>query len=288
MTFNPPRLLEWRAYMQQQTGLPAVSLGIAGSAGHRAVGTSYHLGLDDLILSKNPYSYHTARDRAGASNAASATDTGNFPRLVELTMWAVAEARAGRRPDTREIIGPWSDGRAYRFDHLNGWRAELRPRGDSHETHMHESRYRDAEHRDWIQYYRPFFEEEDMPTVKEIWESDIIEKPPGYEDSKDPMWRPSSVIRSTQYWARRGALDLSEVKATVKATHAAVVGQDVAEQVAGALAEHRATLLGELAGPFTDRIAERLTDVPADQVRAALREELAALRLVVDEAEGDG
>lgn len=158
MTINPPELLKWRAYMRGVTGLPDDSLGIKGGPGHVRTGTSYHLGKDQLIFSKNPYSARHPRDKAGLSNAASACDTGWFPRLIELTAWMVDEARAGRRPDTREIIGPGRDGRAYRWAHENNWRADVRPSGDDHEEHAHEGFYRDSEFRDKVGLYKPFFE----------------------------------------------------------------------------------------------------------------------------------
>lgn len=162
MTVAPPRLLEWRSHMQAWTGLAAVQLGIVGGPGHILTGTSYHLGKDQLIMSKNPYSARHPRDVAGLTNAASACDTGPFARLVELTAWAVAQALAGRRPDTRELIGPGGDGRAYRWAVETGWRAELRPDGDDHENHLHESFFRDSEHGDKVGFYRPFFEGDDM------------------------------------------------------------------------------------------------------------------------------
>lgn len=158
MTYAPPKLLEWRSHMQVWTGLTSVQLGIAGGPGHVLTGTSYHLGQDQLKMYKDPYSARHPRDVAGLTNAASACDTGWFDRLVELTAWCVAQARAGRRPDTRELIGPAADGRAYRWAVETGWRAELRPDGDDHETHLHESFFRDSEHRDKVGFYRPFFE----------------------------------------------------------------------------------------------------------------------------------
>lgn len=222
MTFAPQRLLQLRDYLHQQTGLPFVSLGIVGDSAHRG---GFHCGRDRLIT--NDYSNRTARDRAGLTEAASASDTGNFRGLVALTKWAVGEARAGRRPDTREIIGPWSDGRAYRFDHLGGWAAQLRARGDSHESHMHESWYRDSEGRDKIRFYRPFFEEDDdMATAKEVWDYNI---PPGAdisEYSEDKAWRALSILRSTQTWAYRATKEARKSRAENKAILDAVGGLD--------------------------------------------------------------
>lgn len=157
MSYAPRSILDARAYLTAQTGLAAVSLGIVGDRRH---GTGYHLGEDRLR--SGDYSTRTARDRAGLTDAASALDIGRHDRLVELTGWLVAEARAGRLPDVREIIGPSADGRAYRYDHLSGWDAELRSRGDSHEGHGHVSWYRDSEHRDKTSMFRRFYEGDDM------------------------------------------------------------------------------------------------------------------------------
>lgn len=167
MTFAPPRLLEWRSYMRAVTGLDAASLGITGGPGHVLVGTSYHLGKDQLKMQKNPYSARYPRDVNGLSNAASACDTGQFSRLVALTKWCVEQARAGQRPDTRELIGPGGDGRAYRWAVENNWRPELRPDGDDHETHLHEGFWRDSEHRDKVGFYRPFFEGDNSVAINE-------------------------------------------------------------------------------------------------------------------------
>lgn len=156
MTYAPQRLLEVRAYLMPRTGLPAVSLGIIGSSGHHATGTSYHIGWPSLKASA--YSRQHPRDVKLKTDAASALDIGNFARLVAFTAWMVAEARAGRRPDTREIIGPAADGRAYRWAAENNWVAQRRARGDSHETHTHESYYRDSEKSDKLRYFRAFFD----------------------------------------------------------------------------------------------------------------------------------
>jgi hypothetical protein len=157
MSYAPTRLLELRDYLKKHTGLSDAALGIVGDSSHTH---GYHLGKDRTP--PGDYSTTSSRDRAGLTNAASASDIGNFPELVELTGWMVAEARAGRRPDTREIIGPGTNGRAYRWARETGWRADIRPNGDSHEFHVHESWFRDSESRDKIQFFKAFFEEYTM------------------------------------------------------------------------------------------------------------------------------
>lgn len=153
MSYAPQSLLDVRDYLRSRTGLSLASLGIVGDQAHTY---GYHLGKDRLPT--DDYSARTARDRAGLSNAASALDIGSFGRLRELTAHLVRWARAGRLGDVREIIGPGSDGRAYRWDHLSGWSAVRRAAGDSHEWHTHISFYRDAEQRSKIEPFRAFFE----------------------------------------------------------------------------------------------------------------------------------
>lgn len=164
MSYAPRSLLDAQDYLAARTGLPLVAFGIVGDSAHEY---GYHLGQDRLPV--GDYSRTTARDRAGLSNAASALDIGSFPRLRELTAHLVARARAGGLPDVRELIGPHSDGRAYRWDHLAGWSASRRARNDSHEWHLHISFYRDSEHRSKLDMFRAFFqpEEEDMALTDE-------------------------------------------------------------------------------------------------------------------------
>jgi hypothetical protein len=153
MSFAPQTLLDLRDYLQAETGLSDNELGIVGDANHTS---GYHLGEDRLP--KDDYSARTARDIAGLSDAASASDIGWFDRLVELTDYLVAEARAGHLHDGRELIGPASDGRAYRYDSLSGWKAQQRADGDPHEWHLHVSWYRDSEFRDKVELFKGFFD----------------------------------------------------------------------------------------------------------------------------------
>lgn len=153
MSYAPATLLQARAYIKSRTGLSDGALGIVGDSLHTY---GYHLGADRLKT--GDYSRQAARDRAGLSNAASALDIGSFDRLRELTAFLVREARAGRLGDVRELIGPGSDGRAYRHDHLSGWRAERQSKGNSHEWHLHISYYRDSEQRSKLPPFEQFFE----------------------------------------------------------------------------------------------------------------------------------
>lgn len=153
MSYAPQSLLDVREYLRSRTGLSLASLGIVGDQAHTY---GYHLGRDRLPA--DDYSRRTARDKAGLTNAAAALDIGNFGRLRELTAHLVRWARNGRLGDVREIIGPGSDGRAYRWDHLSGWSAVRRAAGDSHEWHTHISFYRDSEQRSKEPPFRAFFE----------------------------------------------------------------------------------------------------------------------------------
>src|SRR5687767_12420174 len=104
MTFAPRSILEVRAFLKgEDADLSDVELGIAGGPSHVATGTSYHLGRDQLQMSKNPYSARTARDKAGLSNASSALDVDDdLDELRELSVWVVAECRKNAS-DTRDL-----------------------------------------------------------------------------------------------------------------------------------------------------------------------------------------
>lgn len=153
MSYAPATLLQARTYLKSRTGLGDGALGIVGDSLHTY---GYHLGADRLKA--GDYSRQTARDRAGLTDAASALDIGSFGRLRELTAFLVREARAGHLGDVRELIGPGSDGRAYRHDHLSGWKPERQSKGNSHEWHLHVSFYRDSEHRSKVDMFRRYFE----------------------------------------------------------------------------------------------------------------------------------
>jgi len=155
MSYAPQTLLDLRWYLKAQMGLSDNELGIVGDSNHTY---GYHLGRDRL--GTNDYSARLLRDRNGLSNAASASDIGMFPRLVELTAFLVTQASSGGTTMIREIIGPGSDGRAYDWDSQNGWNPSLRSKGDAHEWHCHISWFRDTEFEEKISLFRKFFEGE--------------------------------------------------------------------------------------------------------------------------------
>lgn len=156
MSYAPQNLLDVREYIQAHTGLSDNDLGIVGDKYHTS---GYHLGRDRLPA--NDYSNRLPRDKAGLTNAASASDIGNFSQLRELTSFVLDRCRDGRMTQIRAINGPWFDGRAYRWDSQNNWQAVIKPRGDSHETHAHLEWWRDTEHQDKTWIFREFFEGDD-------------------------------------------------------------------------------------------------------------------------------
>jgi hypothetical protein len=247
MSFAPQTLLDARAYLRPRTGLSDASLGIVGSTGHTF---GYHLGRDRLAT--DDYSARTARDRAGLTDAAAALDVGSFPRLRELTAHMVAEARAGRLSDVRELIGPGSDGRAYRWDHLAGWSPVRRAAGDSHEWHLHISYYRDSERRSKLAPFQHFFEGDDMPTAKEFVDEllDRLVPTAGLaDDTLPPAWGrkvhqllayaamtsapPSRARFAADTWEHPAA---AEVRAGLAALLAAHAGGDAVAAVEQAVA----------------------------------------------------
>lgn len=177
MTFAPETLKQARAYLKaQDADLSDAELGIVGGPSHIAQGTSYHLGKDDLILSKNPYSVRTARDKAGLSNAASALDIDDdLDELRQLSIWMVDQCRQGA-PDTydiREIIFSPDGVNVYRWDRERGQTSQPIPDDDlSHRTHTHVSYYRDSEFRDKVSLFQRFYREAAMATInQEDWDN---------------------------------------------------------------------------------------------------------------------
>ena len=167
MTFAPPTLLAWRRYLKSHDAdLSDAELGIVGGPSHITRGTSYHLGKDQLIMSKDPYSARTARDRAGLSNAASAGDIDDdLDELRKLSVWLVGECRANTEDtrDIREIIYSPDGTAVLRWDRERGINSQPIPDSDlSHRTHTHVSWYRDSEFRDKTGVFKRFFEGDDM------------------------------------------------------------------------------------------------------------------------------
>lgn len=160
MTFAPETIKEARAYLKSRDpDLSDSELGIVGGSSHVVTGTSYHLGRDQLKMSRNPYSARTARDLRGLSNAASALDIDDdLDELRPLSIWLVEQCRAGA-PDTldiREIIYSPDGTQVLQWDAQRG---TIVSHSDlSHRTHTHISYYRDSEHRDKVGLFRRFFE----------------------------------------------------------------------------------------------------------------------------------
>lgn len=161
MSYAPDTIVEVQGYLHKRTKLTLNALGIVGGAGHTY---GYHLGADRLP--RKDYSNDFARDRAGLSNAASALDIGDFPKLRALTAHLVRLAQAGKLPDVREIIGPGPNGRAYRWAWELRYEPRLRAFGDDHEWHTHISYWRDSERRSKLAPFREFFEGDGSPTPR--------------------------------------------------------------------------------------------------------------------------
>lgn len=163
MSYAPETILEVRRFLQPLTNLSASGLGIVGDAAH-ARRASYHNGRDRVLAYNRlatDYSTRTARDRAGLTNAASALDIGNFPRLRTFSVWLVGQCRkdAPGTRDIREVIYSPDGVRVLRWDRQRGF-ASLPRTGEadnSHLWHTHISWYRDSEKRNKLNVLRAFF-----------------------------------------------------------------------------------------------------------------------------------
>lgn len=174
MTFAPRELLKVRHFFQgMYPWLSNEALGIVGGPSHIAAGTSYHLGRDQLKMSKDPYSARLRRDREGLSNAASAFDLddalGGGPKeLQQLSIWMVDQCRR-QAPDTlniREIIYSPDGVAVLTWDRERGVSSYPMPRGSiTHREHSHFSYYRDTEGQDKVNPFRRFYASK---TMKEL------------------------------------------------------------------------------------------------------------------------
>lgn len=182
MTYAPATIRAVAAYWVARGG---ENLGIVGDAAHAARAT-YHNGLDraikrygtsnmDVIASKD-YSFRLARDRIGATNAASALDLGRLggerQPMRDFSVWLVRECVA-RKPgtdDIREIIYS-PDGKVVkRWDGASrvirdGYPVATGQGDSSHLWHTHISYFRDAEARDKIIPFRAYFEEPEPDVI---------------------------------------------------------------------------------------------------------------------------
>ena len=157
MTYAPACVSGARTYLISR-GIPGNGLGITGDARHKATG-GYHCGNDWLADVGRLYSDYSKRqswrDRPG-SNAAMALDIGGISRgaLASLCSFLVAEAKAGRLPDCREIMGPRPGGGVQFWDALG-----LRTGASAdHDWHIHMSFFRDSEGRDKTAVFRRYYE----------------------------------------------------------------------------------------------------------------------------------
>lgn len=182
MTRAPANLLAVRSLLLDRLeNLDPATVGIVGDAHHLG---GYHCGSDRVIA--NDYSVvESPRDSAGLTLDAAAIDIGVFTVTVEglthnlrtFSTWCVAQCVADTvdSRDIREIIYSPDGTVVRRWDRL-----ARRTTGDStHRTHTHISYFRDAVKagREQTSLYRRYLaeigltptEEDDMPTVTEIW-----------------------------------------------------------------------------------------------------------------------
>lgn len=161
MSFAPDTLKALRRYLVEKTGKPTENFGIRGSVGAKRV-AGYHLGEVDIYgpggQGDADYSVRRRRDRAGLTDAASAMDV-KLPvaQLQTMRQHLVRMARLGQARDLVEVIGPGADGRAYDWRKPDWQRIGPRPKGDSHEWHVHISYHRDSEYRDKVALFVPLY-----------------------------------------------------------------------------------------------------------------------------------
>lgn len=217
MTVLGVKLREWREYIKgEDADLDNFEVGTVGGPSHVEEGTSYHLGKDQLKMSKNPYSARTARDKAGLANAetanlASAGDVDDdLDELREMSAWIVEECRRPNpHPDTldiREIIYSPDGITVFTWDREKGQTSAPERRGSSsHRTHSHFSWYRDAGMRDKTGVFRRFFNRHNNNPAGG---NDMIPIPFGEGEKPAPR---SSRVGAMQRALGRAGADLSGV-----------------------------------------------------------------------------
>jgi hypothetical protein len=271
MTFAPPSLLAVRRVLRgEDADLSDDEVGIVGGPSHVAAGTSYHLGKDQLVMSRNPYSARTARDKAGLSNAASGLDIDDdLDELRELSVWLVRQCRADT-PDTRdirEIIYSPDGVTVLRWDRERGVTSQPFPDSDlSHRTHTHVSWYRDSELNDRAAPFRRFFEGDDDMNEAQAQELHNLHETVKWEIRNWTAGTLQAVGRMEKVLAAVAAKvdidpdELDQIRAAASAGAEAGVAKG-AEELAAALAP--------------------LLDLDEEAVKAALREVLGSARIVV-------
>lgn len=183
MTYAPQTYKDARTYLTGEFDLhpndddhggdldPA-EVGIVGSQSHVKTGTSYHLGRDQLKMSKDPYSARLSRDKRGLTNGAAALDVGKFSKtyangrkasLPDLSVWLVKQCQAGAADAKwiREIIYTADGVTVLRYDHNRGQTSAPRTgeADDSHLYHTHVAGYRDCEGVDKTAIFRRYVRE---------------------------------------------------------------------------------------------------------------------------------
>lgn len=164
MSYAPQTLKDARAVYKKYTGLPDVSVGIVGDEEHDG---GYHCGWDLRRIRNgqlDDYSWEeSSRDWNHKTDAASAIDFGNFQinlgghyvTLLDFNLWMVKQldSQAPDTLDVREFIYTSDGSTVKRWDRLN-----KRSSGDdSHLTHSHLSRFRDAENNPLAPLVQRFF-----------------------------------------------------------------------------------------------------------------------------------
>jgi hypothetical protein len=152
-----PRPLRDLAALLKDAGFPV--LGLVGDEDHTS---GYHLGEDRIYdippgRGDDDYSVKTPRDRAGLSDAVAAIDIGRHDgRLDDLALFLVAESKAGRAPDIREVTFEGFDGSIIRrWDAYYGRHTTYRT-SLTGLHHIHVGYFRDSEFRNKTDLFQKF------------------------------------------------------------------------------------------------------------------------------------
>lgn len=259
--------------------LDPAEVGVVGDTSHIGGGDSYHLGKNQIKTWGHRYSVdESSRDKRGLDDFASGVDVGYFKvttvrgtfTLRDYSVWLVGLCKA-HDPDTldlREVIYSPDGVVVHRWD-----REGVRTSGDlSHREHTHHSEYRDADgHRmlrlavRWLRHIGLIPEEDDMPTAKELLDSDVVPNPEWRADAKtNPNVRWEYAVTST--WSEAHAANLGN--AAILAQLKVLTGHDFVDEqaiIAGVLA---GLPVEAIAAAIPDGIAAQLADLLAARLQA--------------------
>lgn len=266
----------------RHTGRPRVAAGTKGDRFHLSgAHRSQEWILNSRYATSRSYTVQAGLTAAQARHVAGFDFTpGGVGSMLTQSQRLMAAVRAGRLEAVRELYCNVDGDRV-----VDGWdnvRDRAATSDSSHLWHWHlgfdRRRMTDRRLMERVLAIALGDEEEvDEVTAEQNWDHDLTNQRTGQPAPA------GSLVAWTHYGVWQIVPAVRELVAGQAALRAQRSGQDVSEVVRAELDRHRGLVLLELAAEHEaaiERAVQRLQQVPAEQVRTVLREELAAVRLV--------